>query len=368
MSPTTVDVGIAGQEYQVHIGRGLLEESGPRLRDLSEARRIALVTDSEVAKLFGVRVSASLTRAGFGVTDIAVPAGESSKSWKTAGQLLEAFAQAGIGRGDLVVALGGGVVGDLAGFVAATYMRGVAFAQLPTTLLAMVDSSVGGKTGVDLEAGKNLAGAFKQPLVVLADTSTLDSLPDREWRSGLAEVAKSAVIDGEEFLAWLEKRAADIAAREPEAVAGTVRRCVEFKSRVVSGDEKEEGPRECLNYGHTLAHAIEKLAGYGVVPHGLAVAEGMRFAARVAMDAGRADAGFVKRQDKLLSSLGLGPLDLHLRPAEVMEAMRGDKKSREGAIRMVLADAPGSWRCGPVADVTMNAHLAAWSSTKEGDR
>jgi 3-dehydroquinate synthase len=368
VSELVVHVDVPEQSYDVVVGTGLLELAGHRLREVSTARRVALITDSEVASLFGVRVSVALTGAGFDVVDISVPAGESSKSWPVAGSLLEELAKAGLGRTDLVVALGGGVVGDLAGFVAATYMRGIAFAQLPTTLLAMVDSSVGGKTGVDLQAGKNLAGAFKQPRLVLADTSTLTSLPGGEWRSGLAEVAKSAVIDGEEFLGWLEEHADDLTSREPSMVAEAVRRCVRFKSHVVSRDEKEEGPRECLNYGHTLGHAIEKVTGYGTVPHGAAVAEGMRFAARVAMATGAADADFVKRQDRLLSRLGLEPLDLRLQPALLLEAMRGDKKAREGAIRMVLPDAPGVWHCGPVDAAVIRAHLTAWSSTKEGER
>lgn len=367
MSETTVHVHVGGSPYEVAIGEGLISRVGELLRPWTQAKKVALITDSTVADRYGLLVSAALARADFEVLDLAVSPGESSKSWSNAGELLEAMAEHGVGRTDIVVALGGGVVGDLGGFVAATYLRGVGFAQVPTTLLAMVDSSVGGKTGVDLRAGKNLAGAFKQPLAVIADTNVLKSLPDGEWASGLAEVAKSAVIDSPEFLDWLEAHAGSLVAREPEVVAEAVRRCVEFKAAIVHSDEKEEGPRECLNYGHTLGHAIENVAGYGTYTHGAAVAEGMRFAARLSMELAGADASFVKRQDRLLAALGLTPLVDRLQPDAVLDAMRSDKKSRDGAVRFVLAEQPGEWRCEPVPDVTLSAHLEAWASTKKGE-
>ena len=362
-----VPVGV-GRGYEVVIGDGTLQTVGERIRGLTGAEKVALITAETGGGLFGVDVDTALARAGFTVVPMTVPAGESSKSWSMAGDILEALATYGIGRGDVVVALGGGVVGDLAGFVAATYMRGIDFVQVPTTLLAMVDSSVGGKTGVDLDAGKNLAGAFKQPLLVVADTSTLSELSEDEWRSGLAEVAKSAVIDGEEFLGWLEENAAALMERDSDAVAEAVGRCVAFKARIVGGDEREEGPRECLNYGHTLGHAIEKAAGYGSVPHGLAVAEGMRFEIRVAMELAGAEIGFVKRQDRLLDDLGLPPLEVRLHATEVHAAMRGDKKVRRGVVRMVLPSAPGRWQCVEVADATISAHLVEWASGKKGDQ
>jgi 3-dehydroquinate synthase len=367
MNPITIRVDV-GDGYDVIIGEGPLSRLGELLSERTPVCKSALITDQAVGELFAMQVDTSLARAGFVVTPMAVPPGETSKTWQMAGDILETLAKYGLGREDLMIALGGGVVGDLAGFVASVYMRGISFVQVPTTLLAMVDSSVGGKTAVDLSAGKNLAGSFKQPLVVVADISTLTSLPDEEWRSGLAEVAKSAVIDGEEFTGWLEAHAKQLLAREAEVVAEAVRRCVEFKARIVAGDEREEGPRECLNYGHTLGHAIEKVAGYGEIAHGLAVAEGMRFEARVAMDVGEADAAFVKRQDRLLDALGMPPLGLHMHSNEVLSAMRGDKKARGGAIRMVLPGAPGQWQCSEVVDEVIDAHLEAWSSTKEGDQ
>lgn len=364
MTGQTVTVTTTGHSYDIHIDGGLLSRSGQLLRALTPATKVALITDENVAGRYGLLVSASLARADFEVLDIAVAPGERSKNWGTAGEVLEAIADHGLRRNDLVVALGGGVIGDLAGFVAATYLRGVQFAQIPTTLLAMVDSSVGGKTGVDLLAGKNLAGAFKQPIAVLADTSVLATLPDGEWMSGLAEVTKSAVIDGEEFLGWLEANATALKERDAAAVSEAVHRCVAFKAAVVEGDEREAGPRECLNYGHTLGHAIEKVAGYGTYTHGVAVAEGMRFASRLSMDVAGADVAFVKRQDRLLSTLGLEPIDSEFNIDAIKEAMRSDKKARSQAVRFVVVDGPGRWRCEPVSEVTLAAHVGAWAATK----
>ena len=324
------------------------------------------MSDSTVAGLLGPQVGSVLVTAGFDVLPLSVEPGEPSKSWEVAGQLLEAFAGLGLGRRDAVVALGGGVIGDLAGFAAAVYLRGIDFIQVPTTLLAQVDSSVGGKTGVDLGAGKNLVGAFKQPRLVVADTDTLGSLSDAEWASGSAEVAKSAVIGGEAFMEWLEANATALKRREKGVTADTVVRCVQFKSGVVRSDEKEEGVRECLNYGHTLGHAIEKVAGYGVVPHGIAVAEGMRFAARLAVEAGHADFEFVQRQDRLLDDLGLPAMGRSFPQDALLEAMHADKKARGGKVRFVLPDAPGLWRCEPVADAMIGKHLSAWAGSKAG--
>jgi 3-dehydroquinate synthase len=362
-----VHVGTESGTYDVVVGRGVLGEAGDLVRAVARGRRVALVSDSNVSELLGAQVGAKLITAGLDVRPLTFAAGEASKSWQTAGELLEALAEAGLDRLDTVVALGGGVVGDLVGFSAATYLRGVDFVQMPTTLLAQVDSSVGGKTGVDLRAGKNLAGAFKQPLLVLADVDTLASLPEAEWRSGLAEVAKSAIIDSEEFTAWIEANASALLQRDPAAVEEAVVRCVAFKSGVVSTDEKEEGVRECLNYGHTLGHAIENVAGYGVIPHGLAVAEGMRFAARLAVEVSGASREFVKRQDAMLDSLGLEGLSSAWSVGKLALAMQSDKKARSGTVRFVLADKPGSWACTSVEDRTIREHLDAWAGSKGSD-
>jgi 3-dehydroquinate synthase len=201
---------------------------------------------------------------------------------------------------------------------------------------------------------------------VVADTAVLRSLPDSEWASGSAEVAKSAVISGDGFLSWLEANSEGLQARENRVTTDTVARCVRFKSGVVSSDEKEEGVRECLNYGHTLGHAIEKVAGYGVIPHGLAVAEGMRFAARLSVEVGQGTTEFVWRQDRLLDSLGLPALKVGFGPPELLEAMHADKKARGGKVRFVLSDGPGLWRCQSVADATIGEHLAAWADSKGG--
>jgi len=361
---TQVRVDVPGAEYTVSIGRGDVHSVGERLRALTTAKIAALVTDQTVGDRYALVVDTSLARQGFEVVSFTVPPGETSKNWSVAGELLESFAAHGLGRDSVVVALGGGVVGDLAGFVAATYLRGVDFYQVPTTLLAMVDSSVGGKTAVDLSAGKNLAGAFKQPLGVLVDPAVLDTLPEPEWQSGMAEVAKSAILDAGDFLEWIEANSAALVEHQPAAVEEAIRRSIEFKAGVVARDEKEEGPRECLNYGHTLGHALEKVLGYGTITHGSAVAEGIRFAARVAVQCAGALKAFAKRQDKLLDALGLEPIRRHVQPMEVLAAMRGDKKAREGAIRFVLASAPGEWRCEPVDDIIISQHLEAWAATK----
>jgi 3-dehydroquinate synthase len=362
-----VHVGTESGAYDVVVGRGVLGQAGELVRAVVEGRRVALVSDSIVSEIFGTKVGAKLISAGLEVRPLTFQAGEASKNWQVAGEMLEALAEAGLDRLDTVIALGGGVVGDLVGFSAACYLRGVDFVQMPTTLLAQVDSSVGGKTGVDLRAGKNLAGAFKQPLIVLADIDALASLPDAEWRSGLAEVAKSAVIDGEEFTAWIEENASALKTRDPIVVEEAVVRCVTFKSGVVSSDEKEAGARECLNYGHTLGHAIENVAGYGAVPHGLAVAEGMRFAARLAVEMSGGSRDFVKRQDAMLDALGLPALTSAWPAGKLAVAMQADKKARSGTVRFVLADKPGSWTCTSVEERTLREHLDAWASSKGRD-
>lgn len=367
MNTERIPVGVAGAGYEVLVGPGLLARAGELVRGVSSSDSVALVTDETVAEHYGIALDTSLARAGLTVSSLTVPAGESSKSWHLAGEVLEELATRRLERTDLVVALGGGVIGDLAGFAAAVYLRGVDLVQVPTTLLAMVDSSVGGKTGVDLRAGKNLAGAFKQPLIVLADTDTLTTLPDDEWRSGLAEVVKSAVLSGEEFLGWVERHAEELSAREPAVVMEAVVRCVRFKASVVADDEREQGPRECLNYGHTLGHALEKALGYGTVSHGAAVAEGMRFAARLSVEVAGAGPEFVKRQDRVLDTLGMATLDVRLQPRVLLDVMRGDKKSRGGKVRMVVVGAPGAWSCDPVPDSTVLEHLDAWAATKQGE-
>lgn len=358
-------IDVPDAPYEVLIGSGILPEAGSLAREVCDASRVALVTDETVADRYGSVVDIALAQAKYRTVSLTVPAGETSKNWALAGELLEELATAGLSRTDAIVALGGGVVGDLAGFAAAVYQRGISFIQVPTTLLAMVDSSVGGKTAVDLRAGKNLAGAFKQPAVVVADIDTLASLPEKEWASGLAEVAKTSVLAGEEFFDWLELNAEALCERRDDVVREAIGRCVRFKAQVVARDEKEEGPRECLNYGHTMGHALESTLGFGTMTHGAAVAEGMRFAARVSIEVGATSKAFVVRQDRLLDALGLPATSLHAQPDVLLEAMRGDKKSRDRIVRMVLVDGPGLWRCDSIDDTTVQEHLRAWARTKE---
>ena len=363
MSESVVRVDTPSGAYDVHVGRDVLDSTGPITRASISGSRVALISDDRVDELYGSQLLASLIGSGFDVERLVVPAGETSKTWFQAGELLEEIASARLDRTDGIVALGGGVIGDLAGFCAATYLRGVDFVQVPTTLLAQVDSSVGGKTAVDLAAGKNLAGAFRQPVAVVADTTTLETLPDLEWRSGLAEVVKSAILEGYEFLEWLERNSAAIAAHDPEMASEAVMRCVAFKAGVVAVDEMEAGPREALNLGHTLGHAVEKVAGYGEVAHGLAVAEGIRFAARVAERAVDAAPGFAGRQERVLDAVGLeratGVYDI----SAVREAMLSDKKARGGRPRFVLMVEPGEYVVTHVDETVLNEELERWSAS-----
>ncbi len=359
-----VTVGIPGRRYDVVIGAGLLGSTGSLLVEILGKRNVAVISDQSVASLFGEQVLGSLRDAGCEATLLTVAPGEASKSWETAGDLLERLAAAGMDRESVVVALGGGVVGDLAGFCAGVYMRGVPFVQVPTTLLAQVDSSVGGKTAVDLRAGKNLAGVFVQPSLVVADTSTMTSLPRSEWRSGLAEVVKSGLLDGESLVEWMESNAEKLAIGDDEAVAHAVQACVAFKGRIVVADEREQGQREWLNYGHTLGHAIEKVAGYGTFTHGAAVAEGMRFAARLAERIAGASPEFTARQERLLDAVGLQRIGGGFDADAIRSAMSSDKKSRGGVPRFVLLVRPGEVMVTRVEEQILAEELARWAQSE----
>lgn len=370
-----VIVSLPGErDYAVRIGAGVMDALGANLRDIERfaaTRDVLVITDSNVGSLYLERAKHSLALAGFRVADITVPAGEASKSIEVAAEVWSAMAQLELGRDCLVVALGGGVVGDLAGFVASTYMRGVAVVQVPTTLLAMVDSSVGGKTAVNLDEGKNLVGTFYQPSFVCADTSALATLPEREWLCGCGEIAKSAAIDSDDFFFWLLDHASELSERDPDATAQAIARCVVFKADVVARDKTEsKGVRECLNYGHTLGHAIEACAGYGTFSHGACVAEGMRFAAHVTkaelaqVDAEAADgaAEFAEAQGQLLDMLGLQRLAVDANPDQLLDAMKHDKKVRGGELRFVLAGDVAKWRVVGLSDQTVMQHLCDYCS------
>lgn len=363
--------------YDVVSGVGLIDCVGEHVRAVVGGDSLAVVSDTTVWALYGERVAASLRDAGFVLSSHIVPAGELSKSWERAGALLEELAVAGLDRRSAVIAVGGGVVGDLAGFCAATYMRGIPLVHVPTTLLAQVDSAIGGKTGVDLAAGKNLAGAFWPPRLVLADTAVLHTLPPAEWTNGLVETAKAALLEGGETLATFERDLPAIVGREPVAVAAAVRTAAAFKARVVSEDLRESGARESLNLGHTLGHAIELLTGYASVAHGLAVAEGMRFAAQLAERTIGAPEETVLATDRLLEAVGAGEeacrrvLSGHrdaLHPEHVLAAMKADKKARGGVVRFVLLETPGCWAVEGVEDAVLLEELAGWASRlREGE-
>ena len=332
------------RSYAIHVGSDILRQLGPRLA-AAGCRRTVVIADAAVVEPHATAVAAGLQRAEVAVELLTVASGEASKSLAEAGRLWESLAELGVDRQTVVVAVGGGVIGDLAGFVAAGFARGLPCWQVPTTLVAQVDSAIGGKTGINLAAGKNLVGAFWQPRGVLADIDTLVTLPDREFTSGLAEVVKYGMILDGEFFAWLETNAAAIVAREPAAIVHIVRRSAELKAHVVERDEREQtGLRACLNYGHTFAHAFETATGYGTLLHGEAVSLGMVAAARLACGLGRIDEAIVDRQHRLLEQFGLPVVTDRLAGISdetLLAIMARDKKTLNGQLRFVLPDRIG---------------------------
>jgi 3-dehydroquinate synthase len=335
MSATHVlEVGLGERAYPIHIGPGLLADA-ERWRTAIRGRHVLAVSNETVAPLYLERVMAGLQ--GLRAETLVLPDGESYKTLEQTERVFDALATLGASRDACIIALGGGVIGDMAGFAAACWMRGIDFLQMPTTLLAMVDSSVGGKTGVNLPAGKNLVGAFHQPCAVIADTSTLDTLPGREYRAGLAEVVKYGALGDATFFAWLEQHTEALNARDPDTVAEAIARCCEHKAAIVARDETERGERALLNFGHTFGHALETECGYGTLLHGEAVAIGMCQAAALSAQLGMADAGDGPRLAALLAALGLP-----VAPPAGLEAdallghMRLDKKNLGGRLRLIL--------------------------------
>lgn len=330
------------RSYEIRIGSGVVGEIGAAIARRSGSRAV-VIGDAAVSG-HAAAVTASLKGAGIDTTAVAVPSGEASKSLAEASRLWAALAAQAVDRQTHVVAVGGGVVGDLAGFVAATFARGLPVWQVPTTLVAQVDSAIGGKTGINLEAGKNLVGCFWQPCGVFADITTLATLPDREFTSGLAEVVKYGMILDDEFFAWLEGHAAALVARDPQALVHAVERSAALKARVVAEDEREQtGLRAVLNYGHTFAHALETAAGYGTLLHGEAVSVGMACAARLAEQLGRIGSDIVARQDALLATCQL-PRSVPSFTAstdDLLAIMARDKKSIGGRLRFILPDRIG---------------------------
>lgn len=332
-----VDVELAARGYPVLIGNGLLERSGRAFpAPLVAERTVLVVSDDNVAPLYAHRVADRLDAAGRQAL-LVFPAGERSKTLNACALIFDRLAELQAGRDALVIALGGGVIGDLAGFAAACWMRGIRCMQVPTTLLAMVDSSVGGKTGVDLPQGKNLIGAFHQPVAVIADTDTLTTLPPRELASGFAEVVKYAALGDAAFFAWLEANADRLRARDATALAHAIATSVRHKAGIVARDERESGERALLNFGHTFGHAIETATGYDTYLHGEAVAIGMIQAARLSERLGLAGSADRERLSNLLERFGL---PVHIEPAiepeRLLGHMRLDKKADSTGLRFVL--------------------------------
>jgi 3-dehydroquinate synthase len=356
----TVKVPLGDRSYSILIGPGLLPQLGARCRRLALARRCAVITDTNVGPLFARPVLRSLQAAGFDPALITVPGGETAKSLKTVQACWDQLAARRLERKSFVVALGGGVVGDLAGFVAASYLRGLAFVQVPTTLLAQVDSSVGGKVGVNLKAGKNLVGAFHQPRLVLADLDTLGTLPVREFRAGLAEVIKYGIIADAGFFRRLERDFVKLLKRDPRTLATVVARCCEIKAEVVGQDETESGLRAILNFGHTIGHGLEAISGYGKYLHGEAIAIGQVAAARLSWAMLGLPAAEVERVRLLFEQAGL-PTGVKLGAAQLtalLAALRLDKKVSEGEVRFVLARQIGKVLHGlPVPDAMVREVL-----------
>jgi 3-dehydroquinate synthase len=368
-TPRAIPVTTPGGSYEVLVGPGLIHTVGGTLARLAPRRNVFLLTDTNVQPLFATSVETSIREADMLVCVKALPAGEASKSWSVAASVLESMAASGLGRDSVIVGLGGGVVGDIAGFIASTYMRGVPLLHVPTTLLGQIDSSIGGKNGIDLPQGKNLVGTFWQPLAVLADTACLSTLPELEWRSGLAELAKAALLGDETDLVAIEALAARVLERDPDAVREAVARAAAFKARVVSDDEREAGVRECLNYGHTYGHALERELGYGTVSHGEAVAEGVRFAIFLTGRMGPVSEGWVRRQERLLDAFDLRAVP-HRRPAprEMLGAMHADKKARGNMVRYVISSQPLQCTVLSVSDDVLLDALSAWSERQEEAR
>jgi 3-dehydroquinate synthase len=343
----TVAVGLDDRAYDVRIGEGLIDAAGALMRPFLKRGRTAVVADETVMGLHGRRLAAALAAEGIEANFVTVPPGEPSKSFAELERVCDRLLALELDRGDVVTAFGGGVVGDLAGFAAAIYKRGIDFVQIPTTLLAQVDSSVGGKTAIDTPRGKNLVGAFHQPRLVLADLGVLATLPPREIRAGYAEVIKYGLLGDFAFFEWLEAHGAEAAALQPAALLHAVGRSVEMKAEIVAEDEREAGRRALLNLGHTFGHALEAEVGFGeALLHGEAVALGCALAFRFSARLGLCPAQDAERAGRAIAAVGL-PVRLDeiagapFKAARLIEHMGQDKKAEAGALVLILAEAIG---------------------------
>jgi 3-dehydroquinate synthase len=365
-----VHVALGERSYDILIGQGLLGGLGRACRRVGLRGRCVVVTDRRVGPLYANPARTSLREAGFELTVITVPSGERAKSLAHAARCYDRLAAHRLERGSFVVALGGGVVGDLAGFIAATYLRGIALVQVPTTLLAQVDSSVGGKTGVNLGAGKNLVGSFWQPRLVLCDLDTLKTLPSREYQAGLGEVIKYGIIWDATLFRRLEKNIRRLLKLEPRELEQVVARCCAVKAEVVSQDETESGLRAILNFGHTFGHGLEASTGYGQYLHGEAIAVGQVLAARLSRDQLGLPARDVERIIRLFTRAGL-PVQARLtrmQRTRLVEAMLRDKKVAQGQMRFVLAEQLGKVRPGQPVTLEQIWHAHAEPTVQRGRR
>src|SRR2546428_81674 len=349
-----IDVRLGARSYPIVVERGALASAGARLKALGVGSRAALLSAPGILRAHGKMVTESLEEAGFAVTTVEVPDGEAAKTLVVAERCWSALLDAGLDRTSTVLALGGGAVGDLAGFVAATYMRGINFVQLPTTVLAQVDASIGGKTAIDHPRAKNLIGAFHQPRLVLSDPTTLLTLPQREFRSGLAEIVKHGVVLDAAYFDDVAASAQALLDRDPAALERIIGGSCRLKARVIERDEQETDLRAVLNYGHTIGHALEAATGYERWTHGEAVSLGIVAEARLARQLRLADASTVERQERLLTAVGLPTRAEGIDVDGVLAAMRRDKKSRDGRVPFVLAPTIGAFKVVydvPPADV-----------------
>jgi 3-dehydroquinate synthase len=338
-----IRVELGERSYNIFIGGGLLKQTGKTLEAFEFSSKIALISNPTVYGFYGKEVSAALRAAGHDLTEVLIPDGEEYKSLVYTEKIYEALLKAKLDRKSALIALGGGVIGDITGFAASTYMRGIDFIQVPTTLLAQVDSSVGGKTGVNHPLGKNMIGAFWQPRLVWIDTATLNTLPRREFLSGLGEVIKYGVIWDENFFSYLEANKAKILKLDPAALTYIIRRSCEIKAEVVSKDERESGLRAILNYGHTIGHAIETITGYKKYLHGEAVAIGMHMEARLSEQLGLINKGAVGRIKTLIDSYDLpSAMPAGIEMDDLLEKMQVDKKTVAGKMHFVLPETLGS--------------------------
>ena len=345
MNENKILVPIEKNFYEVIIKSGLISEIGDRLVELGikRSRKILIISNQEIANLYANKLLINLRKNKYIAEIFIIKAGETYKSIKTLCEIYDAAFEYGMERSSLMIALGGGIVGDITGFASATWLRGLDYIQIPTTLLSMVDSSVGGKTGVNHSKGKNLIGAFNQPKAVYIDLDTLKTLPSREFRAGMAEIIKYGVINDKELFEYLETKCnlTNIIKLENNSLINIIKRSVEIKSEIVSKDEQEKGIRAFLNYGHSFGHVIENLCGYGEYLHGEAISIGMRIAGEIALEKGlwREDENI--RQNNLIKSYGL-PIDIpNLNKSDVLRILMGDKKVQEGKMRFILPNKIG---------------------------